>query len=245
MLKQKAKEWLGHRAKEWFESRGYSLRKRSMLGGDPFIDMKDLMGDRNPVIFDVGSNEGQSIEFFRSHFRALSIHAFEPSAKTFSILESKHSATPGVVRLNNFGLGSFHESREFVENTEPGMSSFLAPGRDSWGEIALRSHVNLQTLDDYASLNQISHIDILKSDTQGFELEVLKGAERMMREHRIRMIYVELIISEMYQGMPRFDELLRFLLDRGFVLISIYEVTHRDGRAAWTDALFLDPRFGS
>ncbi len=172
------------------------------------------------------------------------IHAFETSAKTFSILESKHAATPGVVRLSNFGLGSRHKSRELVENTESGMSSFLAPERDCWGEIALRSQVKLETMDDYTSLNQISYVDILKIDTQGFELEVLKGAARIMREHRIRLIYAELIFSEMYEGMPRFDEILRFVLDRGFVLISMYEVFHRDGRAGWTDVLFLDPRFG-
>jgi hypothetical protein len=124
------------------------------------------------------------------------------------------------------------------------MSSFLAPERDCWGEIALRSQVKLETMDDYTSLNQISYVDILKIDTQGFELEVLKGAARMMREHRIRLIYAELIFSEMYEGMPRFDEILRFVLDRGFVLISMYEVFHRDGRAGWTDVLFLDPRFG-
>jgi FkbM family methyltransferase len=76
------------------------------------------------------------------------------------------------------------------------MSSFLAPERDCWGEIALRSQVKLETMDDYTSLNQISYVDILKIDTQGFELEVLKGAARMMREHRIRLIYAELIFSE-------------------------------------------------
>ena len=189
MLKQKAREW--------FEWCGYSLRNRSELGGNLFIDMKRLMGDRFPVVFDVGSNEGQSIESFRSHVHTSSIHAFQPSAKTFGILESKHAATPGVVRLNNFGLRSRHESRELVENAESGMSSFLAPGRDCWGEIVLRSQVKLETLDDYTSLSQISYVDILKIDTQGFELEALKGSVRMISEHRIRLIYAELIFPEM------------------------------------------------
>lgn len=196
------------------------------------------------MIFDVGSNTGQSVELFRSHFHTFSIHAFEPSAKTFTILESKHAATPGIVRLNNVALGSRHESREFIENTESDMSSLLAPGPDCWGEIASRSQVNVQTLDDYASLNQIGYIDILKIDTQGFELEVLKGSVRMLREHRVRMVYAEVIFSEMYEGMPRFDEFFSFLLDRGFVLISIYEIFHREGRADWTDVLFVDPQFG-
>jgi FkbM family methyltransferase len=180
-----------------------------------------------------------SRSFALSHLQLPRIRA---QRKTFGILKLKHAATPGVVRLNNFGLGSHHESRELVENTDSGVSSFLAPGRDCWGEIALRSQAKLRTLDDYTSLNQISYLDILKIDTQGFELEILKGSARVMREHRLT--YAESIFSEMYEAMPHFDEILRFVLDRGFMLISMYEVFHSDGRAGWADALFLDPRFG-
>src|ERR1700735_3815973 len=166
-MKQKFKEWLEYQARQLFKCLGYSLRNRSEPGGDPLIDMKRLMDDRAPLVFDVGSNTGQTIDEVRAYFPEFSLHGFEPSPQTFAPLKEKYSATPGVVKLNNFGLGARHEVKEFIENSKSDMSSFLEPDRDCWGEIAARIPVQIETLDDYASLNFVSYIDILKIDTQG------------------------------------------------------------------------------
>jgi FkbM family methyltransferase len=230
-------------AKKLVEHLGLSVRRRSRVGGDPFLDMRRLIGAKNVTVFDVGSNEGQSIDLFRMHFKNVAIHAFEPGKQAFSILESRHASTAGIIKLNNFGLGSRDESRQFVETVPSSMSSFLEPGREAWGSVASRQALDIHTLDAYSAANRVNFIDILKIDTQGFDLEVLKGADRMMREHRIRLIFVELIFSDMYEGMPRFDEILRFILDRNFVLVSMYEVFHLNERAAWSDALFIDPMY--
>jgi FkbM family methyltransferase len=225
------------------ESCGYEIR-RFRPGRDPFGDMKRRIGEHQtaPTIFDVGSNIGQSIDIFRSRFAAPYIHSFEPSTKNFELLRSKYS---GVERLhfNNFGLGARCETREFIENTKSDMSSFLEPARDCWGEISARGSKEISTVDVYAAAKQVSGIDILKTDTQGFDLEVLKGAAGMIREHRVRCIFTELIFSIMYEHMARFDEIVRFVLDNGFVLVSFYEIFYKQERAAWTDALFFDPNY--
>jgi FkbM family methyltransferase len=240
----KLKESLQVGLKNFCESRGFLVRRKSRIGGDPFIDMARFVGG-SPVTLDVGANIGQSIEKFRSNLANPQIHSFEPSASTFSILESKYRGTPGIVALNNFGLGSRSESKELIENSTSRMSSFLEPGRDCWGDIVNRQSRNIYSLDDYAATHQLSQIDILKTDTQGFDLEVLKGAERMIRAHRVKLLLIELTFAQIYKGAPRFDEILRFVLDRGFELVSFYEVIHRNDRAGETDALFLDPRFGT
>jgi len=84
---------------------------------------------------------------------------------------------------------------------------------------------------------------LLKSDTQGFDLEVLKGADRMLAEHRIRLIYLEIIFSKMYENLPRADKIYAFMADHGFELVSFYKTYFQNGRAGWTDALFIDPDF--
>jgi FkbM family methyltransferase len=232
------------------ESRGFEIHSFDpnvyRPGHDPFVDMKRRIGESQtaPTIFDVGSNTGQSIEIFRSRFAAPAIHSFEPSTANFELLQSKYS---GVERLhlNNFGLGARCETREFIENTRSDMSSFLEPARDCWGEVSARGSKEISTVDAYSAAKEISGIDILKTDTQGFDLEVLKGAAGMIREHRVRCIFTELIFSNMYEHMPRFDELLRFVLDNGFVLISFYEFFYQQERASWSDALFFDPNYRS
>ena len=58
---------------------------------------------------------------------------------------------------------------------------------------------NLISLDDYSEKNNIQNIDILKIDTQGYEDKVLLGAEKLIKNRRIKLIQLEIIFSEIYE----------------------------------------------
>jgi Methyltransferase FkbM domain len=91
------------------------------------------------------------------------------------------------------------------------MSSLLRPARAAGGAVVAGTPVTVTTLDEYCAANGIERIDLLENDTQGYELEVLRGAESLMAAGRIRLVYLELIFSEMYEGLPPFDLVYRFL----------------------------------
>ena len=57
-------------------------------------------------------------------------------------------------------------------------------------------------------------VDILKSDTQGYDFEVFKGAQQAMRDNRIGLLYFEFIFSDMYKNLPPFDEVFRLTLKK-------------------------------
>jgi Methyltransferase FkbM domain len=124
------------------------------------------------------------------------------------------------------------------------MNSLLEPSVDCFGETKETYNVQVRTLDEYCGRQGITRIDILKSDTQGFDLEVIKGAAKLMARHRVHLVYVEIIFANMYKGLPRFDEMYGFMADRGFCLVSFYTFHYLHDRVAWTDALFLDPEYG-
>ena len=48
--------------------------------------------------------------------------------------------------------------------------------------------VKTQTLDNFCLEKKISNIDVLKIDTEGNELNVLKGAKRLLSENKINLI---------------------------------------------------------
>ncbi len=228
--------------KSFLRTLGYDVHK-IQVGRDPFRDMQRWIGQRRaPVAFDVGANEGQTIESFLAVMPHAEIHAFEPGQEAFRNLQAKCSAMPNV-SLNSDALGAAPGSAEFVENTESTMSSFLEPGPVCWGEIKRRVQVRVTTADQYCDEHRIDSIDILKSDTQGFDLEVIKGANRLLFEHRIRLIYLEINFCEMYRGLPRVDEIFRYLSDRGFVLVALYNFHYLNDCLGWVDALFVDPQF--
>jgi FkbM family methyltransferase len=56
----------------------------------------------------------------------------------------------------------------------------------------------------------------IKVDTQGFEMEVLKGATELLKT--AKGVQLEMSFTPMYDGAPDFETLYRFMLDRGFEL---------------------------
>lgn len=205
---------------------------------DPLTDIKKFLHNDHPLIFDVGANVGQSIEKFRSEFPRSTIHSFEPSPTTFEKLK-KHAIGFKDVHLWNCALGSSSGQMTFFENTCSDMSSFLPPDKYSWGTIKQETLVEVNTVDKFCQEMDIQRIDILKADTQGFELEVFKGAEHSIGTKKIGLIYFEFTFSGMYKNSPSFAEVYNFLESRDFLLVSFYKFHYQNEFVLWTDVLFV------
>ena len=219
---------------------GYDVRSRASLGIDPFADMRRFVpAGRDPLILDIGANVGQSVSRFRKTFPTGTIHSFEPGPDTFQKL-SQNVAGDERVSVWNCAVGASAGKQTFQENTNPDMSSFLSLSTTGWGEVSRQSLVEMTTVDSFIESNRIAHVDILKSDTQGYELEVFKGAEQAMRANRIGLVYFEFIFSDMYKHLPSFDEVFRHLVDRNFSLVAIYDFHYQNRLASFADVLFVN-----
>ena len=58
---------------------------------DEYFFYRDLVKKRSPILFDVGANQGQSIDRFRKIFPNVITHSFEPAPELVKILEEKYS----------------------------------------------------------------------------------------------------------------------------------------------------------
>jgi FkbM family methyltransferase len=218
---------------------GYQITARV----DPFSDMQRFIpADTRPVILDIGANAGQTVKRFTASCPSSVIHSFEPSSETFELLKQNTTGEKDV-HLWPCAVGSSVGKQTFLENSEADMSSFLELSSAGWGEVKKRAVVDVITVDRFLVDQSIGSIDILKSDTQGYELEVFKGAEETMRSNRIGLVYFEFIFSDMYRNLPRFDEVFRYLTDRGFLLVSIYDIHHQKHLADWADVLFVNREY--
>jgi FkbM family methyltransferase len=187
----------------------------------------------NPIIFDVGANEGQSINRFKKIYRSSIIHSFEPSKKIFGKLR-KNFENEQNVYLNNCGLGNEIGFKQFNLAKQSGASSFhnfnsnsrwlkkrskqFNTSRDNFTEIET---VKINTLDEYCSKNNIQKIDILKIDTQGYEDEVLKGALNTIKEGKISAIEFEIILDDVYKKRFSFYELEKIFINYNFRLCGV------------------------
>ena len=237
---QAVKRPVGH-LRDWWT---YRRSIESKLGKDALEDMRRLTrAGESPIVFDVGANIGQTVRRLRRCFRTPTIHSFEPDPHTFRQLQTRTAKLQNVT-TRNLGLGSRVATLELLRNEQSDMSSFLPLGSTGWGAVRESISVPVTTVDAYCREGGIDRIDILKSDTQGFDLEVLCGADRMMRERRVHLVYLEICFAELYKGAGTLDVIYKHLTDRDYKLVSFYRCFYRESVAAWSDALFVLPGFG-
>lgn len=217
---------------------GYDVKRiTGAVGEDPYRDMARLVANQRPVVADVGANIGQTVERMRAAFAEPQIHSFEASPSTFVELERNVGSLPAVHVVNG-ALGSTAGRMELIENTHSDMSSLLEPGEEAMGEVKGRVEIDVLTLDDYAAQHGIERLDILKSDTQGYDLEVIRGAEGLLARRAVGLIFMEINMNRAYKDLPRLDEICAHLFDRGFELVSFYNFHYSGDRVSWADAMF-------
>ncbi|HEY3658134.1 MAG TPA: FkbM family methyltransferase [Steroidobacteraceae bacterium] len=148
-------------------------------------------------IFDVGSNRGQFLQVVVDNIASedLSIHCFEPGHETFKSLveHSKKLEKYKGIKLNNIGIGK--EQGEAVlhfDRLGSGLASLTKRKLDHHGiDFEESEKVEIGTIDNYCLENAINHINLLKIDIEGHELDALVSAKRMFEAKSIDMVSFE------------------------------------------------------
>ena len=84
--------------------------------------------------------------------------------------------------------------------------------------------VNVTTLDNITREEGINHIDILKIDTEGFDLEVLKGVRILLSLGKSEFIFFEVGFHPK-EDKVLFDEVRNLLIENGYFTFGIYHQT--------------------
>jgi FkbM family methyltransferase len=196
-----------------------------------------LSPDTEHTLFDVGANVGQSVTKFVHLWPKARIYSFEPSPTTFTHLTAAHGAKPNVT-LINAGVGSEPGSLSLRESTTSVMSSFLAVDQRAWGEVYKETSVPVVTVDQFCAERDISSIAFLKIDTQGFDHQVLLGAQKMIASGQVRFLQIEAIFDDLYSGVVRFDKTYGLLADWGFAPLGYFSQSERNDVLSFCDVLF-------
>ncbi|MEQ1798595.1 MAG: FkbM family methyltransferase [Lacibacter sp.] len=210
---------------------GYWLHKLSNLpvGADLFVDIhQKIKYPSVNVLFDVGANVGQTRNWFRFHVPAAKIYSFEPVKATFTQLQTSAAADANCV-LENFALGD--EAGEKTIRLFDGDMTVLNSLRDDVMNNAANAReetIRIDTLDHYCSVHGIKKIDLLKIDTEGFEINVLKGAQQMMQQGNISFIYCETGFQQSNQRNTYFPVLTEFLAAQDYYFFGLYQVDYHD-----------------
>lgn len=149
--------------------------------------------DREAVVFDVGANRGQYLEVVQKNGATSSkIFCFEPQQDAFHILRSVAKNNPNVT-IENIGLGSTVGELLLYKNTAASEYGSVYPANYTQYNVVLNQSetIRIDTIDNYCAGHKIQQIDFLKIDVEGHELEVLKGASKMISAGKIPFIQFE------------------------------------------------------
>lgn len=195
------------------------------------------------VIFDAGANFGDTVLKYHSLYPEAAIYAFEPFPATFAGLIEKTKSLKLVhgfqVALSDHpGTDVFYVNKN-VDTNSLLQSQNIGLSSDAQVQNEGRIDVNLVTIDAFCAEHRIGSIDILKLDIQGGELAALKGAERLLREKKIKLIYSETYFRPQYVNQPLFYDIANYLRQFGYHLQDIYNPIYGKGSIAWCDVIFL------
>lgn len=173
-----------------------------------------------PVCFDVGANVGQTVAELREAFPDAHIHAFEPFQTALAGLRSAVSAdnkvtvvaramgsTPGRVNVRPNPMSVMSSLAHHVEHPETQDTECL----------------EVDTIDRYCAQEAIEHIDILKSDTEGYDLEVLCGASELLSKQCVSYVYVEVTLLPANRQNSLFGPIFDLLEKHGYRFLGLYE----------------------
>lgn len=146
------------------------------------------------IVFDVGANIGDFVEIIINNLYH-KLYVFEPLRANFKTLQEKFGDDESII-LNNVGCSDKSEEIVLWSNWEgAGASTFFLKGLEiiSKKKQDLYSEkINTITIDDYLANNSsVNGIDFLKIDVEGFEMNVLKGAFRLIEKKEIKFIQFE------------------------------------------------------
>jgi FkbM family methyltransferase len=130
------------------------------------------------VVLDVGANIGLTSIFFAENTKY--VHSFEPGNSTFTFLASNLKIFGNEkYRLHNFGFGSKDKKVELFYPSIDRASAFISRSIVPHSDY-VKETVSIKTLDKFCA-KDIQNFDFIKLDVEGFELEVLLGARKMIR----------------------------------------------------------------
>jgi FkbM family methyltransferase len=193
------------------------------------------------VVFDVGAHAGQMAKLFALLAPRGKVYAFEPGAYALSVLRP-------MVRLKGRG-------RIIVESialgAAPGSLTLTTPikrsgslgfglshlGSESGEAKAFRHEVRVETVDGFIRANGIARLDLIKADIEGWEMQMLLGAEDALERLR-PVVFLEVVDTYLARAGNSRSELWRFMRERGYrphrLLPGLppYEV-EADGDVVW------------
>lgn len=176
------------------------------------------------TIIDIGSNKGQFVLLCSNYFPKAIIYSFEPikelvkKQKNFLHFKKK-------IFFFNCGIGSKNKDLNFLITKRTDSSSFLTINKlNNYNKdyfVKEKRNIKIRKLDQILKNKKLKKPILVKIDVQGYELEVLKGAKKILSN--IDFLLLEVSKNRMYNKQATEKEITNFLKNKKFKISKSLE----------------------
>jgi len=206
--------------KKLFENVTGSRIYRNSLphGTDCLLDLHKRFGrDNFKVVFDIGANIGQSAIEYVTALPKAEIYSFEPVSSTYEELSSN---VRSFSRVHPFklGMGSAAGKATITVGDNSRTSSIVVA--HNGGKL---EEIDVDTVAGSAERHGIDLIDFMKIDTEGYDLQVLAGAEPLLERQKINIVISECEPAAKTGNFVSFQNLVEYMSRYDYHFFGAYE----------------------
>lgn len=190
------------------------------------------------TVVDVGANKGRAARRFRRLFPRARVYCVEPIPRLCRRLEQWAETQGGAVEVFELALARApSEQPLYVHRQSDILSTLAAPAP---GEAALYEPipVRVETLDRLTEELSLEPDVLVKLDTEGLDLEVIRGGEETLGRAAAIIVEAAFYPNAAGEGAPTFEDIAGALRDLGYVYRGNVRLGCRHGTPMLADVLF-------
>ena len=214
--------------KKFEQLTGSKLYRNSLPRGTSLIyDLKKLSHFPIKEVWDIGAHQGETALAFAQSFPRSMIRSFEPVTQNYQLLQKNCSGLKNFCAYQ-FALGEANKLAK-IHLQDASVTHSLRDDLNQKNQGNLDSEdIEVRTIDTVVSDFSCPPIDLLKIDVEGYELKLLEGSKKCLRDKRINFIFIETGLDNRFNSI---ESLVNFLSPFEYLPYAFYEQTpHWTGR---------------
>jgi FkbM family methyltransferase len=233
----------------FLRKRGVELKRYNLHTSERALISHIIKHHGIDLIVDVGANVGDYVNDLYEDGYSGHACSFEPVKEVFAKLtnKSKHHSTWKAL---NIGVGSAHEQKEIHVSGNLASSSLLqvtdkSVKAEPTTRFVRHEKIEIKPLDLVSKEEQFNIFKkiFVKIDVQGYEMEVLKGAQQFLPS--AYFIQMELSLVQLYEGAPDYLDVIRIMNEKGFDVFTLIPGFRNPetGQMLQADGVFINRNF--
>jgi FkbM family methyltransferase len=205
------------------------------------------------VIIDVGAHRGESLKSFDKNAKRAYVYiGMEPNPDAFADFKKvadEIKSEKSEVHCLTAAVGNKDGKVKFLKTKESAVGGILPPAKGLAERVPTGDHliaeefeVDLITVTSLVKKFNLTSIDLLKIDTEGYDLEVLKGAIEVIEAKLPKIVITEVFFVPYRQDQAYFWDIAAFMEKNGYHFVNLYDTRDTSqGRLYTGNGLWVSP----